>query len=123
MDQNQWPDLAAMSNDVRGKAEKRASERIALLSHLGSFVIINAFLVLIWALAGRGYPWFLWVNGGMGSGPGHARLRLLHGTQGRGQKGTHAQERNGEDPKRAGLKRFRAQPLLARLPGMVMVFT
>ncbi|MFC1942757.1 2TM domain-containing protein, partial [Chloroflexota bacterium] len=25
-----------------------------------TYVIVNAVLVVIWALSGQGYPWFLW---------------------------------------------------------------
>jgi len=57
-----------LDDKVREKAEKRVKERIELLSHIGTYVVINAFLVLIWALSGSGYPWFLWVMGGWGIG-------------------------------------------------------
>lgn len=67
MEQNeQMP--APPDDELRKKAEKRVKERIALLSHIGTYVVINAFLVVIWALSGAGYPWFLWVMAGWGVG-------------------------------------------------------
>ncbi|NPV59212.1 MAG: 2TM domain-containing protein [Actinobacteria bacterium] len=86
MEQDQRPDQATMGNDVREKAEKRVSERIALLSHLGSFVIINAFLVLIWALTGRGYPWFIWVMVGWGVGLAMHAFAYFTGRRGEAMK-------------------------------------
>ena len=35
---------------------------------MATYVIINGFLVIVWALAGAGYPWFLWVMAGWGIG-------------------------------------------------------
>ena len=54
--------------DLKAKAEKRVKERVELLQHIGTYIVINAFLVLIWALSGAGYPWFLWVMAGWGLG-------------------------------------------------------
>jgi hypothetical protein len=28
-----------------------------------TYLIVNAVLIVIWALSGRGYPWFLWPLG------------------------------------------------------------
>ena len=64
----QQPPNPPVNDELREKAEKRVGERIALLSHLGSYVIVNAFLIVIWALTGAGYPWFLWVMAGWGIG-------------------------------------------------------
>jgi F0F1-type ATP synthase assembly protein I len=54
--------------EIRKKAEKRVTQRTVLLSHIGSYVVVNVFLVIIWALAGAGYPWFLWVMATWGLG-------------------------------------------------------
>ena len=54
--------------EIRKKAEKRVSQRTALLSHIGAYVVVNTFLIIVWALAGAGYPWFLWVMAGWGLG-------------------------------------------------------
>ncbi|MDY6795962.1 MAG: 2TM domain-containing protein [Actinomycetota bacterium] len=53
---------------LREKAEKRVNQRVGLLYHIGTYVVVNAFLVVIWALTGAGYPWFLWVMAGWGVG-------------------------------------------------------
>lgn len=54
--------------ELREAAEKRVEERMRLLGHVASYIIVNGFLVLIWALTGRGYPWFVWVMAGWGIG-------------------------------------------------------
>lgn len=56
--------------EIREKARKRVDEKIRLLSHIGSYVIINVFLVVVWGLTSNwsGYPWFLWVMAGWGIG-------------------------------------------------------
>jgi len=54
--------------EVREKAEKRVKERMGLLSYLGSWLLVNLLMVVIWLLSGRGYPWFLWVLGGTSIG-------------------------------------------------------
>jgi 2TM domain len=57
-----------VSDEVRERAEKRVKQKIELLSHIASYVIVNGFLWVIWLLAGRGYPWPLWVMAGWGIG-------------------------------------------------------
>ncbi|MCP4435251.1 MAG: 2TM domain-containing protein [Actinomycetia bacterium] len=42
---------------------KRAFKTVAV-----SYVIINAFLWIIWAVTGAGYPWPVWVTLGWGIG-------------------------------------------------------
>lgn len=59
---------AMSEEELRKKAEKRVTQRVALLSHIGTYVVVNAFLVIIWALTGADYPWFLWVMAGWGLG-------------------------------------------------------
>jgi len=56
------------AESLQGLAEKRVEERMALWWHLGSYVIVNTFLVIIWAISGAGYPWFIWVMIGWGIG-------------------------------------------------------
>lgn len=53
---------------LRAEAEKRVKQRTELIRHIGAYVIINGFLVVVWALTGAGYPWFLWVMAGWGIG-------------------------------------------------------
>ena len=52
----------------RDEARKRVEARRAFGSHLVSFVVVNAFLVGIWAFTGAGYFWPAWVIGGWGIG-------------------------------------------------------
>ncbi len=54
--------------ELRDRAEKRVQDRIHLFQHIGSYVIVNGFLVVVWALTGAGYPWFIWVMAGWGIG-------------------------------------------------------
>lgn len=53
---------------LREKAEQRVKNRVELLEHIGTYVVINGFLVVVWALTSRGYPWFLWVMAAWGVG-------------------------------------------------------
>lgn len=45
------------------EASKRVKERKRFYSGLVTYLIVNAVLIVIWALSGRGYPWFLWPLG------------------------------------------------------------
>jgi hypothetical protein len=49
-------------------ARKRVEEKKGFYSHLVTYIVVNAVLVLIWAFTGRGYPWFVWPLGGWGIG-------------------------------------------------------
>ncbi|RJP26901.1 MAG: hypothetical protein C4536_14955 [Actinobacteria bacterium] len=49
-------------------AERRVKQRLELWWHLGSYVIVNVFLIIVWAITGAGYPWFVWVMVGWGIG-------------------------------------------------------
>lgn len=53
---------------LRVQAERRVKQKIALVSHLSVYLVINIFLVVVWSLSGAGYPWFLWVMAGWGLG-------------------------------------------------------
>lgn len=37
-------------------ARKRVEEKKAFYTHLATYVVVNAMLVLIWAFTSRGYP-------------------------------------------------------------------
>jgi hypothetical protein len=54
--------------DVRQQARKRVQARRDFSAHLVSYVVINAFLVMVWAVSGAGYFWPIWVIGGWGVG-------------------------------------------------------
>ena len=45
------------------EASRRVKERKRFYSGLATYAIVNAVLVVIWALSGRGHPWFLWPLG------------------------------------------------------------
>ena len=42
------------------EASKRVKARERFYGSLVTYLIVNAVLVVIWALSGQGYPWFLW---------------------------------------------------------------
>ncbi len=56
-------------------AERRVRQKLELWWHLGSYIIVNCFLVVIWAVTGAGYPWFVWVMTGWGIG---AAFHVMH---------------------------------------------
>ena len=45
------------------EAAKRVKDRKRFYGGLATYLIVNAVLVVIWALSGQGYPWFLWPLG------------------------------------------------------------
>jgi len=45
------------------EASKRVKDRKRFYGGLVTYLIVNAVLVVIWALSGQGYPWFLWPLG------------------------------------------------------------
>ncbi len=70
MEQGQQPPEPPVTDELREKAEKRVNQRMALYSHIGSYIIINGFLILIWALTGAHTDnfWPVWVMLGWGIG-------------------------------------------------------
>lgn len=51
------------------EAKKRVEAKRGFFAHLTAYIVVNTGLILIWAfVAGRGYPWFVWVLGGWGIG-------------------------------------------------------
>jgi len=53
-----------MSEDeIYEQASKKVKEKKRFYSGLVTYLIVNAVLIVIWALSGRGYPWFLWPLG------------------------------------------------------------
>lgn len=71
---------------LREKAEKRVKQKTHLLQGIGTYVVVNGFLVIIWALTGRGYPWFLWVMAGMGIALAFQVVGYFTGTRGEAAK-------------------------------------
>ncbi|MFF5156006.1 2TM domain-containing protein [Streptomyces sp. NPDC000348] len=47
-------------------AHKRLEKKRKLRADLVAYVVINAFLIVVWALTGAGYFWPGWVLGGWG---------------------------------------------------------
>ena len=42
------------------EARARVKAKRSFWSNFGTWAGVNAILIVIWALSGRGYPWFLW---------------------------------------------------------------
>jgi len=60
--------MAPNEEELRQEALKRLRSRQALHGSLLSYAVVNAMLVVIWALTGRGYFWPGWVLAGWGVG-------------------------------------------------------
>lgn len=54
--------------DDRSWARKRIEKRRGLQTGSVAYVLVNAFLVGVWAMTGSGYFWPAWVLGGWGLG-------------------------------------------------------
>ena len=52
----------------RDSARKRIEKRRNLQGGLAAYFVVNAFLVAVWAMTGRGYFWPAWVIAGWGVG-------------------------------------------------------
>lgn len=61
-------DVTTADNADRKLARKRIEKRRSLQGGLVAYVVVNAFLVGVWALTGRGYFWPAWIIGGWGVG-------------------------------------------------------
>jgi hypothetical protein len=59
---------APQGNEERDAARKRVQARRDFTNHLVTYVVVNAFLVITWAVTGAGYFWPVWVLGGWGVG-------------------------------------------------------
>ena len=62
------PDDGPATEEERRQARKRVEERRDFSSHAVAYLVVNAFLVGIWAMSGRGYFWPIWSLGGWGVG-------------------------------------------------------
>jgi len=54
--------------DDREEARRQVQARRDFGSHLVAYVVINAFLIAVWAVTGAGYFWPIWVICGWGIG-------------------------------------------------------
>ena len=66
MDAGTDPQTGAMT--AREEARKRVQAKRDFGSHVVAYLVVNAFLVGIWAFTGAGYFWPAWVIGGWGVG-------------------------------------------------------
>jgi hypothetical protein len=57
-----------VDEDLRKEAKKRVTKRRDLAAHFVTYCVINAMLIGIWAIGGRGYFWPAWVLLGWGVG-------------------------------------------------------
>ena len=48
------------------EASKKVKAKKGFYGSLATYAIVNALLIVIWALSGQGYPWFLWPLGVLG---------------------------------------------------------
>ncbi len=60
--------MAVSEPDLRKEAMRNVRKRRELGAHIVAYVVVNAALVGIWALGGRGYFWPAWVMLGWGIG-------------------------------------------------------
>ena len=58
----------ASAEPERERIRKRLQDRRDFGSHLVAYVVVNTFLVLMWALTGAGYFWPAWVIATWGAG-------------------------------------------------------
>ncbi|MFC2002860.1 2TM domain-containing protein [Chloroflexota bacterium] len=45
------------------EASRKVKAKKGFYGSLGTYVVVNAVLIIIWALSGQGYMWFLWPLG------------------------------------------------------------
>ena len=63
------------NQERRDAAIKRVKDKRDFRTHVVSYVVVNLFLVGVWAISGGGYFWPGWVMAGWGIG------LVLHGWQ------------------------------------------
>jgi fatty acid desaturase len=54
--------------EIYKEAEKIVEEKKSFRTHFIVYLCVNAFLVIIWAVTSRGFPWFVFPLGGWGIG-------------------------------------------------------
>jgi len=54
--------------EIYRQARKRVEEKKGFYVHFAVYIIVNIILVIIWAITGADYPWFLFPLGGWGIG-------------------------------------------------------
>jgi len=56
------------TEDPRRAAIKRIEAKREFRMHVVTYLVVNAFLVVIWAITSRGYFWPIWPMAGWGVG-------------------------------------------------------
>ncbi len=56
------------ADEQRQKAIERLKNKRAFTEHVVSYIVVNGFLVIVWAMTGAGYFWPAWVMVGWGVG-------------------------------------------------------
>jgi hypothetical protein len=59
---------APTPDERRELARKRVQAKRDLTTHAVAYLVVNTFLVVVWALSGGGYFWPAWVLAGWGIG-------------------------------------------------------
>jgi 2TM domain len=78
--------------ELRTHARQRVQARIGLGLHLVTYVLVNTGLVVIWAVTGTHYPWFLWPVFGWGIGLAGHVIAYYFGPGSPGQERAIARE-------------------------------
>lgn len=65
---SETPDRPGESGDLRDQAVASIKRKQAFKQMVVAYVIVNAFLIVVWAVSGAGYFWPVWVMGGWGIG-------------------------------------------------------
>lgn len=60
--------MAVMSLEDRDSVRRRLEARRDFGSHVVAYVVVNSFLVAVWAVTGAGYFWPVWVMAPWGIG-------------------------------------------------------
>jgi hypothetical protein len=58
----------ADDDQAREAAIERLKNKRSLGEHLVAYLVVNGFLVAVWAITGAGYFWPIWVIAGWGIG-------------------------------------------------------
>jgi 2TM domain len=61
-------DASPAPSAERAMARKHIEKRRGLQGGFVAYVVVNAFLVVVWALTGAGYFWPAWIMAGWGVG-------------------------------------------------------
>jgi len=54
--------------EIYRKARERVEEKKGFYIHLIVYILVNIMLIIIWAVTGAGFPWFIFPLGGWGIG-------------------------------------------------------